>query len=160
VRMTDVPGSAPSFSPGGPIAAGLWGAGFQANIFIDPKDVSFRGAVFTEGTTTATVTGSFLSVFGKLHTPGSPLSGGGGNLATGTPLIGIDQIFSGSRSPILTFPTNICGGSTFLWRIPWSFSVSGSPAALFDTANQLHRSTLGCDAFVSKAGAGPFKRSI
>jgi hypothetical protein len=160
VRMTDVPGTAPNFSPTGPIPAGRWGAGFRANIFIDPKDVSFRGVVFTEGTTTAIVTGSFLAVFGKLHTPGSPVPGGGGNLARGTQLLGTDQIFSGSRSPTVTFLTNICGGSTFLWRIPWSFSVSGSPSALFDTADQSHRSTLGCDAFVSKAGAGPFKRSI
>jgi outer membrane protein OmpA-like peptidoglycan-associated protein len=160
VRMTEVPGTAPNFSPAGPIPAGRWGAGFRANIFIDPKDVSFRGVVFSEGTTTAIVTGSFLSVFGTFHTPGSPVAGGGGNLATGTQLLGTDRIFTGSRSPTLTFPTNVCGGSTFLWQIPWSFSVGGSTAPPFDTANQLHRSTLGCDAFVSKAGAGPFKRSI
>jgi outer membrane protein OmpA-like peptidoglycan-associated protein len=160
VRMTDIPGTAPNFSPGGPIPPGRWGAGFRANIFIDPKEVSFRGVVFTEGTTTATVTGSFLSVFPKLHTPGSPVAGGGGNLATGTQLVGFDRIFTGSRLPTTSFPFNICGGSDYLWRIPWSFSVSGSPPALFDTASQLHRSTFGCDAFVSKGGAGPFKRSI
>jgi outer membrane protein OmpA-like peptidoglycan-associated protein len=163
VRMTDVPGTAPNFSPSGPIPAGRWGAGFRANIFIDPKDVSFRGIVFTEDTTRALVVppGSFLSGWaGFVHVPGSPLPGGGGNLATGTQLIGSDQVFSGSLPPRRIFPFNICGDSAFFWSIPWRYSVAGGAPVPFRIALQHSRSTLLCDAFIQKAGAGPFKRSI
>jgi hypothetical protein len=73
VRMTAVPGTAPSFTPSGPIAAGTWGAGFQASPFIEPRDVSFTGAMFGEGTVAAVVTpaGSFLSArHGLVHPVG------------------------------------------------------------------------------------------
>jgi outer membrane protein OmpA-like peptidoglycan-associated protein len=162
VRMTDVPGTAPNFSPSGPIPAGRWGAGFRANIFIDPKDVSFRGIVFTEDTTRALVVppGSFLSGWaGFVHVAGVPLPGGGGNLATGTQLVGFDQVFSGSLPPRHTFPFNICGDSQFFWFIPWRYSVAGGAPVPFRIVLHHSRSTPLCDAFIQKAGAGPFKRS-
>src|SRR5262249_13689030 len=45
VRMVVVPGTSPNFGGWGnpAIPAGTWGAGFQANVFVDPKDVSFKG---------------------------------------------------------------------------------------------------------------------
>ena len=163
VRMTAVPGTAPGFSPTGPIAAGTWGAGFQANPFIDPRDVSFRGVLFGEGTIPSVITpaGGFLSGFAAVHPVGPLVAGLGGNAATGTPVAGVDSIFTGSRGPartVLGIP--VCGAADFLWPIPWEFSVGGGPRTPFATANHHGTSTLLCDATIEKAGAGPFCRSI
>lgn len=168
VNITEVPGTAPNFSPAGPIPAGTWGAGFQGNVFVDPKDVSFQGVVFGEGTVAAVVTpaGSFLSLWAGLAHPVNTFGPGhAGNATTGTPVSPPpDNIFSGSRGPahrILGVP--ICGASDFLWAIPWEFSVAGGPRTRFAggfTANHHVTSTLFCDATIEKAGAGPFVRPI
>jgi outer membrane protein OmpA-like peptidoglycan-associated protein len=162
VRMTEVPGTAPNFSPGGPIAAGVWGAGFQGDPFIDPKDVSFIGVMFGEGTVPSVITGSFLSGFAAVHPVGGLVPGQGGNLATGTPLSpAVDSIFTGGRAPVTRlFGKNICGDSDFLWAIPWEFSVAGGPRIAFAIANHHATSSTFCEATIEKAGAGPFKRSI
>jgi outer membrane protein OmpA-like peptidoglycan-associated protein len=162
VRMIDIPATAPSFSPSGPIPSTLWGAGFQANVFVDPKDVSFRGVVFGEGTVGSVISGSFLSVFAGPHHVNTFGPGHGGNAVTGTQVSPpADGIFSGTRSPSTTLgPLKFCGDSDFLWAIPWEFSVAGGPRTRFATANHHETSTTLCDATIEKGGAGPFKRSI
>jgi hypothetical protein len=171
VRMTEVPGTAPSRSfiggVAGIIPAGSWGAGFHADIFIDPRDVSFRGVMFGEGTAPSVITpaGGFLSPFAGAHPVGGLSPGGGGNAATGTPLSPTrDNIFSGSRGPAGTlFGVPFCGAADFLWAIPWEFSVSGGPRTPFAggfTANHHVTSTFFCNATIEKAGAGPFCRAI
>jgi outer membrane protein OmpA-like peptidoglycan-associated protein len=163
VRMTDVPGTAPNFRIGGTIPAGTWGAGFLANVFFDPKDVSFRGVLFSEGAAIGVVTppGSFLAPFaGAVHPVGANAAGGGGNSATGTQLLGNDQISQSRGVASRALGISICGTSDFVWAIPWRFSVGGSAPAAFDIANHHARSTTFCDAFIEKAGAGPFRRPI
>jgi hypothetical protein len=170
VSMTAVPGSAPNFGGWGapPIPAGTWGVGFQANVFVNPKDVSFQGVVFGEGTAAGVVTpaGSFLSSFaGVVHPVNTFGPGHAGNATTGTPVSPPpDGIWMHSVAPtgtVLGVP--ICGASDFLWAIPWEFSVAGGPRTRFaggSTANHHVTSTILCDATIEKAGAGPFCRRI
>jgi hypothetical protein len=165
VRITEVPGTAPNFSPGGAIPAGTWGAGFQGNVFVDPRDVSFQGVVFGEGTVPAVVapSGSFLSGFaGLVHPLNTFGPAHGGNATTGTPVSPpVDNIFSGSRAPATTLAgVPLCGVSDFLWAIPWEFSVAGGPRTRFAIANHHATSNLLCNASIEKAGAGPFIRPI
>jgi len=169
VRMTVVPGSAPNFGGWGqaPIAAGTWGVGFRANEFINPKDVSFRGVFFSEGSVAGVVTpaGSFLSGrSGLMHAANPHGPGLGGNATTGTPVNAQDGIwFWGGVTPGSIAGVPVCGASDFLWAIPWLFSVAGGPPTPFAagfTANQHLTSTILCDATVEKAGAGPVCRRI
>jgi outer membrane protein OmpA-like peptidoglycan-associated protein len=168
VRMVAVPGSFPNFGGWGnpPIPTGTWGAGMQADVFIRPADVSFQGVEFGEGTTTGVVTGSFLSGRSGIVHPASHFGpGGGGNATTGTPLAPAqDGIWTwGGVTPgsFMGIPT--CGVSTFLWAIPWLFTVTGGAATPFAggfTANHRVVSSLFCTATIDKAGAGPFCRRI
>jgi len=167
VRLVAVPGTAPNFGGWGnpPIAAGTWGAGFQANVFVDPKDVSFQGVVFGEGTIAPVTSGSFLSVFGT-HPSNTFGPGHGGNATTGTPVSPPQDGIWNWRGPVGTVPpfgTPFCGSADFLWKIPWEFSVAGGPRTAFAagfTANHHVTSSLFCQATIEKAGAGPFCRNI
>lgn len=164
VRMVAVAGSAPGFSLTGTIPAGTWGAGFQANVFVDPKDVSFQGVVFGEGTVASVVTGSFQGSF--VHPTNTFGPGHAGNAATGTPVSPpVDNIVSERRGPAATLPLlgPTCGASDFLWAIPWEFRVAGGPRTPFAggfTANHHVTSTFFCEARIEKGGAGPFCRRI
>lgn len=168
VSLTEVPGTAPSFlSPAGTIAVGTWGAGFQANVFVEPKHVSFKGVEFGEAAATAVVkpAGSFLTpVAGQVHPADNFGVGGGGNATTGTPLVPHDRVEASGLMPTGTAsgsPT--CGVSDFLWAIPWEFKVGRGPRTAFEagfTAMHHATSTLSCDATIEKAGAGPFCRGI
>ncbi len=165
VRMVEVPGTAPSFANPGTVPAGTWGAGFQANVFLDPRDVSFQGVVFGEGTVVSVVNpaGSFQSPFAGLAHPVNTFGPAhGGNATTGTPVSPPpDNITTGQLASTGTFfglPT--CGASDFLWAIPWEFSVAGGPRTPFAIANHHATSTFFCDATIEKNGAGPFCRRI
>ena len=163
-----VPVTSPNFTGWGnpPLAPGTWGAGFTADVFILPRDVSFRGVVFGEGTVAPVITGSFLSVFSAAHPVNTFGPGLGGNAATGTPLgpARRDGVFSGGRGPAGSlFGTPTCGESTFLWAIPWEYIVAGAPRTPFAggfRANHFASSTFFCQARISKAGGGPFCRNI
>jgi hypothetical protein len=165
INMVAVPGSAPSFIGGTafpPIPVGIWGAGFLADVFIDPKDVSFQGVVFGEGSTPAVVTppGSFLSIFGA-HPANTFGAAHGGNATTGTQVSPPQDQAAFRRGPARTvLGVPFCGASDFLWAIPWEFSVAGGARTRFATANQHATSTLLCNATIEKAGAGPFCRRI
>jgi outer membrane protein OmpA-like peptidoglycan-associated protein len=170
VRMVEVAGSSPSFTPGGTIAVNVWGAGFQADVFVDPKDVSFQGVVFGEGSVAAVVTppGSFLFAAGngQVHPTNTFGPGHAGNATTGTPVSPPQDQISGSglvaTGKFAGFPT--CGtGSDFLWAIPWEFQVgtgARTPFAGGFTANHHMTSTFFCAATIEKGGAGPFCRRI
>jgi hypothetical protein len=131
-------------------------------VFVDPKDLSFQGVVFGEGTVASVVTGSFQGSF--VHPVNTFGPGHAGDASTGTPVSPpVDNIVSERKGPSSTLPplgTPICGASDFLWAIPWEFSVAGGPRTRFATANHHVTSTLGCDATIEKGGAGPFCRRI
>jgi outer membrane protein OmpA-like peptidoglycan-associated protein len=165
VSITAIPGTAPGTSPlGGVIPAGTWGAGFLGNVFVGPKDVSFQGVTFGEGTIPGVVTpaGSFLRGFaGMPHPPDTFGRAHGGNSVTGTAVSPPPDQIAFSGGPVRTvLGVRFCGASDFLWAIPWEFSVGGGPRTPFATANQHATSTLFCDATVEKGGAGPFCRTI
>lgn len=167
VRMVAVPGSFPgtSASPGAtPIPAGTAGAGMLANVFVDPRDVSFRGVVFGEGTVTSIVTGAWYGppVVHGVNTFGP---GRGGNRTTGTPVSPpSDQIANHGPRTGNALGIPFCGGaggSTFLWAIPWEFSVAGGPRTrMVRRANHFATMSFGCNATIQKGGAGPFCRRI
>ena len=133
-------------------------------MFVDPRDVSFQGIVFGEGTVAGVVTpaGSFLSpVAGRVHPVNTFGPGHPGNATTGTPVSPPqDQISGSGVAPTFSLGISICGASDFLWAIPWEFSVAGGPRTPFATANHHMTSTFFCDATIEKGGAGPFCRSI
>jgi outer membrane protein OmpA-like peptidoglycan-associated protein len=165
VRMVAVPGTPPGFAAGGTIPAGTWGAGFLADVFAGPNDVSFQGVVFGEGVVAGVVTppGSFLSTFaGRIHPRNTFGPGGPGNLGTGTPISPPrDQVSISGVAPvgnILGFP--ICGASDVNFAIPWEFSVRGGARKGFAVANSHRTSTFFCNATTEKGGAGPFCRRI
>ena len=172
INITEVPGTAPNFAlvggVAGTVTAGRWGAGFQGNVFVDPKDVSFQGVVFGEGSVPGVVTpgGSFLSPFaGLVHPTNTFGAAHGGNATTGTPVSPpVDNITTGQLAPTASAAgVHVCGASDFLWAIPWEFSVAGGPRTRFAggfTANHHMTSSLFCGASIEKAGAGPFVRSI
>ena len=163
-----VAGTSPNFGGWGAplIAAGTWGAGFQANVFALPRDVSFWGVVFSEGNCPAVVTpaGSFLSVFGP-HVGGTFGAAGRGNSATGSPLNAISPdgiwFFAPSTGTFMGFPT--CGASNLNWAIPWFFTVGAGAPTPFPggfVANQHVDSTFFCNATVGKHNSGNFCRRI
>ncbi len=165
VRMKEVPGTAPGHMLGGAkIPVGTWGAGFQADVFIDPRDVSFQGVTFGEGTVAAVVTpaGSFLRArAGKIHPANTFGPAHGGNAVTGTQVSPPQDNISSSGGPVRTLlGVRICGTSEYLWAIPWEFSVAGGPRTPFAHANHHVTSTPFCDATIEKGGAGPFCRTI
>ena len=168
VRLVAVPGTAPDAAPLGRILPGDWGAGFKADVFVEPRDVSFQGVVFGEAVATGFVSpaGSFLSqVAGNTHRANTFGPGGPGNLVTGTPLSPARDLASGSGiSPTRTlFGRPRCGVYDFLWAIPWEFSVAGGPRTRFARGFRAHQhmtSSLFCRATIEKAGAGPFCRRI
>lgn len=165
-----VAGSSPNF--GGwtnpPLAPGTWGAGFQANVFALPRDVSFWGVNFSEGNCPAVVTpaGSFLDVLGIGPHVGGPFGAGNrGNSVTGTPLDAISPdgiAFWGPPSgAFMGFPT--CGASNLNWAIPWFFTVgAGAPTPFAGgfVANQHVDSTFFCDATIGKHNSPNFCRRI
>jgi outer membrane protein OmpA-like peptidoglycan-associated protein len=163
-----LPGSAPSFkSPEGTIPKGMWGAGFQANIFVEPKDVSFKGIKFGEGKTAAVVTppGSFLSPLnGRIHDTDSFDEGHAGNATTGTAVSPPADRVEGSADLSKGTPAKpVCGDSDFVWAIPWEFAVGKGQRTPFGgnfTATHHVTSTLSCDATIEKGGTGPFCRRI
>jgi outer membrane protein OmpA-like peptidoglycan-associated protein len=167
VRMTRIGTGVPSFAsftPPTTIPVGSWGAGFTANVFVDPRDVSFRGVEFGEGTVASVITGTFFAPFAGIHGVNTFGLAPGGNSVTGT-LLGLpDGIFSGSRGPVATvLGASVCGTSDFLWAIPWEFRVPGGARTRFPrgfTANHHATSSIGCQARIEKGGAGPFCRRI
>jgi outer membrane protein OmpA-like peptidoglycan-associated protein len=169
INLDPVAGSFPDFGGWGAptIPAGTWGAGFRAEIFVDPKDVSFWGVNFSEGGCPEVVTppGSFLAGFGA-HTPGGHGPGGQGNSVTGTrvnPPSWQDGVWFWKPPAGNVMGIPFCGVSNFLWAIPWLFTVGGgapTPFAGGFVANQRVRSTLACNATVEKRGGGPFCRRI
>jgi hypothetical protein len=163
-----VAGTAPNFGGWGQplIAAGTWGAGFQADVFVLPKDVSFAGVNFSEGNCPAVVTppGSFLSVFGP-HVGGPFGAAGIGNSATGCPLNAISPdgiwFWNPPTGTFMGFPT--CGVSHLNWAIPWFFTVGAGAATPFAgafVANQHVASTFFCKATIGKHNSGNFCRRI
>jgi len=162
VRMVAIAGTFPRFGGWATpvIPAGTWGAGFQANVFLDPKDVSFQGVVFGEGAVAPVVSGSFLSVFGS-HAVNTFGPAHGGNATTGTPVSPPPDGHALSRAPTGTaVGVPFCGDSDVNWAIPWEFSVTGSPRKQFATANSHSMSTLFCEARTEKAHSGVFCRKI
>ncbi len=175
VSMVAVPGTAPTFRRGGGIIpSGIWGAGFLADVFIGPNDVSFLGVVFGEGVTTAVVTpsGSFLSpVAGRPHLRNTFGPGGSGNITTGTPLSPVrDQVSIMGSATVLAPSGTFLGlptcdtASDLNFAIPWEFAVpsgaSGGGRKAFDVANSHRTSNFFCHATTEKGGAGPFCRRI
>jgi len=167
VRMVGIPGTFPFTSPtpaATPIPAGTAGAGMLANVFADPRDVSYLGVVFGEATVPVVTTGTFFAGAGP-HPANTFGAARAGNAATGSQISPPPDQAATQRAPtgaLLGLPT--CGGpggSTFLWAIPWEFSVAGGPRTrMVRRANQVFTASFFCNVTVSKAGAGPFCRRI
>jgi hypothetical protein len=168
VHFVLVPGTAPGFAgwgATGPIPAGTWGAGFNANVFAFPKIVSFQGVVFGEGIDTAAVTGGLVPAFGgSVHPRNTFGPGGAGNISTGTPIPGPDGIWNwGGVTPSTFLGIQFCTPGTFLWKIPWEFQAPGGARVAFGNgfrANHRVLLTARCRAIISKETAGPFCRNI
>lgn len=167
LRQVIVPGTSPNFGGWGaaPLGAGDWGVGFQANEFIAPRNVSFRGVEFQEGAVPAVATGFLASFNGTPHGANSHGLGLAGNAVTGTPLgtAGPDGVWMRGLTPHNFLGIQFCGAGTFLWAIPMLYRVTGgafTPFAGAFTSNQIFISGLGCQVTVLKSGAGPVCRNL
>ena len=119
-------------------------AGFKGDIYLVPRNCSFRTLEWREGGGTATATGYFLKDRGKPHHPtGTNPSGGsfksevrevqGGNLVDGCWVRQIDSVWTGyndiypnpfGAGPHAGQATNVA--STMSWKIYWQYRVAGA----------------------------------
>jgi hypothetical protein len=134
--------------------------------YISPKDVSFEGLQFSEGTCSSAASG-WLETIGmdKLsHTPGTDGVVGSGNATTGSPVNSPagyhDKISTGYFAPGDTSPYNgkvvpAYATGDFLWPIPWRFRVPGTANWIpIGTANQHFTSSSTGSATAEKADSG------
>lgn len=133
---------------------GLAGVGFQANIFLEPSDVSFANLFFAEGTVAAVASGFYAVFNGIAHSPtATPLSIGSCNITTGCQANGMDTVDTNDKVP----PFSI---GDFLWAIPWQYKVNGGALTAFTTANHHQFTDAAGKASIEKAGAGPFSKNV
>jgi hypothetical protein len=122
----------------------LAGAGFKANIYILPSDVSFSRIQFREGASTQVSTGSFQGAFNTrvgseqfaLRHPvlGDWLDVLGGNATNGCRVDGKDKVDSGDLAPPFT-------AGSFIWDISWFYRVVGSNVE-FEFLKARHHATV------------------
>lgn len=113
--------------------------GFEANIFLEPRDVSFQNIRFREGTARGTSTGYFAGQNPR-HRRGNWMTVGAGNSATGCQVNATDTVQTGTNSP-RNFPGDPPGTlphyipGTFTWPIPWQYRAPGVRTTQFMIAN-------------------------
>ena len=140
--------------------AGTASVGFRGTPFILPADVSFSAIQFREGTATGIGTGSFSGSNGDPHPLGGWASVGGGNVATGCPVLGVDTVSSRTSSPSTFLGLFPDWTGTFLWPIPWEYQAPGGAVITLITASHVCIVDSAGNATISKAGAGPFSRAL
>jgi hypothetical protein len=128
-----------------------WSVGFLGNIYLLPKDVSFRNLQFFEGATLGVGSG-WLSDFGGTPHPQSAVSRPitSGNILTGCRVVAEDNAYSGAKFPTLTSPY---ANGVWYWDIPWFYVTSSNAAVRFMTARQNHTSDASGKAIITKGGA-------
>jgi hypothetical protein len=108
---------------------GIASAGFKGEIFLEPRDVSFRNLEIREGSAPSVGTGSMsqnLAGFADIGAIRHPTIGtwvtiGNGNFATGCKAAGIDTIKALDMNPPFAV-------GNFTWSIPWYYRVVGTAA--------------------------------
>ncbi len=107
-------------------------AGFHAEIYLTPSDVSFKGMTFREKHCSAVCAGYFLPQNGQDHVPGSDLVAGDVEEGVGTKLQGFDTVqgADGGIGPPYS-------GGTFIWPIPWEFQIGSGAPKVFYTMYQM-----------------------
>jgi hypothetical protein len=107
-------------------------AGYHADIFLTPSDVSFKGITWREKHCKAVCTGYFMPQNGQDHVPGQDLVGGDVEEGVGTKLLGFDtvQMADGGIGPPYS-------DGTFTWPIPWEFQVGSGTPKEFGPINQV-----------------------
>jgi hypothetical protein len=124
-------------------------AGFVADIFIGPADVSFANVNFFELEIAAVDIGYWTAMSDKGHHPSAAADPGTATVtANGTKLLFPDNIFSGF--PGVTTPP-FAGSRT--WNIPWQFQVGTGAKHQFTTVVQSIVSDNAGTTTASKAGA-------
>lgn len=150
---------------------GNWSVGFLGEIFLTPKDVSFRYILFREGGGTSDATGWLEPDFkNKEHEPTKDVFGNnaaapvsGGNLQTGSKVLfpsGEGDAVGAGSYPRLP-PAAPFGSGTFTWPIEWIY-VHYDPRPGYNiwteeefmTATMYITSDANGRATVSKAGSG------
>jgi hypothetical protein len=133
---------------------GFSGVGFEANIFLEPSNVSFSSLKFAEGTVAAVATGYYSTLNGLVHQPTAvPPTIGNCNTATGCQANGMDTVDTGDGvGPFAV--------GDFLWAIPWQYQTTSGSLVQFTVANQHFVANSTGAATVSKAGAGPFTKNV
>jgi hypothetical protein len=139
---------------------GTAGAGFVADMYLRPTDVSFSRVEFREGASTHVATGSFRGVFSTTVGGGTdsfgmrhPVRGTWGSVLGGDSVNGCqvyleDSVDSGS----LAGPPFAAG--TFTWDIAWLYRVIGSTTEFeFVKARHLATVTATGQMTISKMGA-------
>jgi hypothetical protein len=103
--------------------------GFEADIFLEPRDVSFQNIRWREGTVRGNGTGYFAGQ-NDVHAFGQWMTVGGGNLATGCQVNATDTVQTATNPPRV-FPGDPPGTAphytpgTFTWPIPWQYRARG-----------------------------------
>jgi hypothetical protein len=107
--------------------------GFLADIYLLPKDVSFKNIEWGEDDALGQPTGWCLAYYGATppsHSGYGGITVEGGNIATGCKIHGWDKIFNGA----VNSPPAFADG-TFLWEIPQQWRLWGSAGAFIPIKN-------------------------
>jgi hypothetical protein len=132
-----------------------WSVGFLGNIYLLPKDVSFKNLYFYEGATLGVGSG-WLSNFNNYPHPQSTFSRPiiSGNILTGCQVYAEDDAYSGVKFATNTDPY---ANGVWYWDIPWYYLTSSNTAVNFTTARQNHTSDPNGTAVITKGGVS-FRR--
>jgi hypothetical protein len=131
-------------------AVGQPNAGFLADIYVGPADVSFMNVSFLELEIMATDSGYWTHMTDKGHHPNSKFLSLSGTVVSGkgTKAAAQDNIFSGYPG-VNTPPWE----GTRTWNIPWQYKVGTGSAHALTTVTQSIVTTADGTTTASKAGA-------
>lgn len=132
-----------------------WSVGFLGEIYLLPRDVSFRRLRFKESDIPAMAKGWLEPMKGSSHYPKTtPTLIGSGNINTGCLVFGEDQVWTGIR-----FGKNgVYGDGEVWWEIPWNYVTTSGMVVEFTIVKQYATSDEIGTATIEKGGAGPFKK--
>ena len=123
-------------------------AGFRATPHFQPADVSFYNIETREQDVAAVASGAYSVWSGIGHSPNSSfISSGTAVAGVGTPMNGVDNIYSGDPGGSPPFAPGV-----LTFNIPWEFRVGAGTPKVFATVQHRQSINAAGDVTISKGG--------